>query len=67
MNSICIITLSALMYASQPASIPYFEGQSVFSRNCGLHAVNNLLGIRYYTKDSLDGICEALDPKKIRN
>lgn len=55
------------MYASQPASIPYFEGQSVFSRNCGLHAVNNLLGIRYYTKDSLDGICEALDPKKIMN
>lgn len=38
----------------------YFERQGTFSSNCGLHALNNLLGGDLFSKQHLDAICAAL-------
>jgi hypothetical protein len=39
---------------------PYFERQGTFSSNCGLHALNNLLGGDLFSKQNLDGICNSM-------
>lgn len=38
----------------------YFEKQSYFSLQCGLHSVNHLLGGNIYSKDIMNNICYQL-------
>jgi hypothetical protein len=43
----------------------YREKQGIFDNNCGLHALNNLVGARVFEKKRLDDICKMLSPKFI--
>ena len=38
----------------------FFEKQSLFSLQCGLHSVNHLLGGKVYSKADFNNICYSL-------
>lgn len=49
------------------SALPYFEAQGSLSRNCALHAINNIIGEKRFSKDNLNEICKQLDSDSIIN
>lgn len=46
-----------------PGLEAYFESEHD-SNLCGLHAVNNLLGEPYYTRETFEAFCEELEARE---
>lgn len=43
----------------------FFQKQTILSRDCGVHALNNLIGSQVFTNQHLNNICKSLSSNLI--